>query len=517
MITPRIRPIALILKSSRRGRANRAVVAYIVFINVAVGASILAICWFLWRMDDRPRPAERKVTSGGVAESAERQADDTAAVEPAPTASELDSDATATDDKTIPLPPSVGSDDESQAEQTQVDLMIAEVRQAAQQLLDRLPNSPDALEMMARLRFFLGETAQAADCWNQALQRDPTYAYAFDGLGRIASKKGKHEEAADLFREALKFQPALHETRQRLADALFHLQQFDAAVEALEFLLSQTPDSLEARLLLGKIQLQQQQFEAAKRQFTRAIKLAPEYPRAHYGLGMACRRLGEMELARKHLKQSAVLQAENRDADDARAIFHSPEVMRSELAKILGGIGRLQAAIGDRGRAEQLWRLSVSWDDRQIDSRTQLVAMLLAADRKGEAVAAAQEMTRVETRDPKYYCQAALFLAQLGDFRQAEQLLAKCRDVGPDLGWTYRESVQFYLATNLDPEQAALLAIQAAELDPSEINLRLLSDALDRVCDSQSVKEHVGITLGRVPKDSPLRELLDRFGSGEVP
>lgn len=233
--------------------------------------------------------------------------------------------------------------------------LMDELRGETDRLVQSYPNSPDAMEIKARVRFLLGENAAASECWRKALELNPNYAYAYCGLGRVAASRSDYEEAISLLRQAVSIAPELTDAVHELSDCLQKVGKVDEAIGVLESHLDRNPNSTETRALLGFAYLAAKDFQCARQAFEPVVARHPDFARAQFGLATCLARLGEKEAAAGAMKRHQKSQAQTRQrVTDARSRVDDLQSRLVDASFTLVGVCRVYMAHGTFPEAERL-------------------------------------------------------------------------------------------------------------------------------------------------------------------
>jgi tetratricopeptide (TPR) repeat protein len=155
--------------------------------------------------------------------------------------------------------------------------------EALEQLVERTPNNPKILSLLARNMADLGETESAIHTAQRALQES-------NGSLQLISKAELHYLLGSL----------LIRTRQ-LDQAVFHLSESIAL----------TPNYIEPYLELGHAQQERRQFRQALEVYQRATRIAPNDPRPHYLAGIAFKEGKDYQASETMLRRAADLAPED--------------------------------------------------------------------------------------------------------------------------------------------------------------------------------------------------------------
>lgn len=255
-----------------------------------------------------------------------------------------------------PAGSSRGPEDSTQAEAAG-EATTDEVARLARRLAERFPDSPDALAVVARAQFWLGNSAAAEETCQRSLKLDPGFAPAYQAMGTVAAKKGDYEKAAQMYRKAWSLDPRLVEAAGYLADALINLGEAEEAAKVLEESIRRQPRVAGSHFLLGQARLQTKEFEKARQSFEKTVALVPTYTQAYYGLAVACTRLGQVDPARRYREQFEVLKAKDQERERNRL---TPFEHAASMREAVGGICRAAAEAyqrhGELSESERLRR-----------------------------------------------------------------------------------------------------------------------------------------------------------------
>ena len=163
-----------------------------------------------------------------------------------------------------------------------------EAARLASQALDRKPDQPRAMEVLAVAKFALGDYAAAAAIYHKLVPDSPTFAdgirvYA-DALARQALVTQQYEKAAKLARQSLELQPNQPDALKILAEAQFWTADFTGAAETCHKLNNLYPQAAdEVRLYADRLALTywgKHQYQEAASLAALSLDLKPGQPQA---------------------------------------------------------------------------------------------------------------------------------------------------------------------------------------------------------------------------------------------
>lgn len=390
--------------------------------------------------------------------------------------------------------------------------VVEEARHVAHWLMERFPNDPDSLEVMARVHHWLGDSAEAVKCWQQCLELNPDYVHAYFGMGIVAEGKGEYQKAVKLFRRAAELAPDSPEPQRQLASALINLGQMDEAISVLETHVKSTPDPAAALVMLGMAYRHLKDFERAKETYEAAIRAYPANPNAHYGLAIACTRLGETEQAKEHMARFKELMAKEKNLrKNQRRQFDDLAEMSQKLAGTYTTAGQLFDGNGKPAEAERLWRRGAAVDPTGVACRRALAKMLGEQGRIPDALDVLAQLAAIEPENPGYQMDIGWLNAELKQFDEAEQAYRKACELAPEHPYGYVGLARLYLQTDQKPQETTELAETAVRLQPTAVNYWLLGLARERNGDDQGALSAIRRAMGLEAGNATYRRDYERI------
>ena len=250
--------------------------------------------------------------------------------------------------------------------------LTAEANQVAQRLLERFPESPQALTLAGSVYYAFGDQAAADRCWEDSLSIDPDFAPTSQRMGEAAWERGDYGRAVSLLRKAIDADPSLTPAVAfLLADSLMNAGSPQEAVDALEQADGQGSLSVEGTILLGHGYLQTGQYDKAKDRFAAGLLMDPGSSKIHFGLATVYARLGQAEESRKHREMYAKLKTQKLDQTTSqRSSLRSTELgdMRPFAVQTYVNAGTIHASHGDIRQAEAYWVRAVELDPQHPEA-----------------------------------------------------------------------------------------------------------------------------------------------------
>jgi Tfp pilus assembly protein PilF len=114
------------------------------------------------------------------------------------------------------------------------------------QVLQALPNQPDALHLLGLIAKQKGDLKTAAQLMRKALNFNPNYVEAFVNLGATLQEQSQFDLAADCYRKALALRPNYAEVHSNLGVVLKAQENLHEAAQSFVIALTLKPDFSEA-------------------------------------------------------------------------------------------------------------------------------------------------------------------------------------------------------------------------------------------------------------------------------
>lgn len=172
---------------------------------------------------------------------------------------------------------------------------------------------------LARASSAAGDAAGAIEAYSRVLELEPGNARAAHNLGNVHFRAGRHAEAERLYGRALELDPDYLLALFHHGYVLHQLNRPDEAAARFDRCLAHRPaDAREARTRFdcgfyrGVLRFRAGELDAAAAIMEEVVRALPQHPEAHHYLGMAYRRLGRLEEARRELELHARLKAAQR-------------------------------------------------------------------------------------------------------------------------------------------------------------------------------------------------------------
>lgn len=345
--------------------------------------------------------------------------------------------------------------------------LLREADDVANRLLERFPDSQEAVNVMARLHYRVGKTEEAFKWWQACVELDPGYTEAYSAMGAIAQENGDFAQAVDLCGKAAELDPRSSSIPVHLAESLMRLGKPEEAVQVLEKNLDNHPKSMASLALLGSAYVRLKEYEKARQYLEEAIEMAPDYTNAYYGLVTACAKLADNEKSKEYLEKFKALKARDEQAhrDQLKALDDLARI-RSHLAYVYAAAGKVYLANGDFGTGEEYLLKATELAPDEAECRTVLAWLYEQQGRTDEALATLADVGKRASDDLGAQMSIASAYARLERFEEAESAYRKAIELTPHQAGGYAALAELCLQTGGKLPEAKVLALKAVDLEP---------------------------------------------------
>ena len=231
-------------------------------------------------------------------------------------------------------------------------LRLAEAETVYGQILEQIPEEPNALHFMGILRHQQGDAASAVRLIRDAAERIPGEAGPWINLGNVLVENGEFDEAIRAYLRATELAPKSVQPFNNLGILYTRQQKWEQAETYFVRGLEMVPDSAYLHLNYSRMLQASGRLREAAAHGIRSISLDPKSATARKLLGLSYHLLGEKDNAIRTFTEWHQLQP-----DDPEAVHH--------LAAM--GVGDVPARASDR-YVEQLFDSFADSFDRQLQS-----------------------------------------------------------------------------------------------------------------------------------------------------
>ena len=137
--------------------------------------------------------------------------------------------------------------------------------------------------------------------WTDAMNKSPYESLPYNNLGVAYKNKGDYVMAREIFYKGIRLAPNEWILHYNLANVFRATKEFDLALEEYDRAIRLNPLVPPAYDGKGYIHLFRGEIEESAELFRKAIDIKPDYASAHYNMGIAMKRLGRFDDARREL------------------------------------------------------------------------------------------------------------------------------------------------------------------------------------------------------------------------
>jgi len=159
------------------------------------------------------------------------------------------------------------------------------------------------------------------------------------------------------------------------------------------------------------------------------------------------------------------------DFADARDSFQAALALQPGDPNMLYNLAQCHDRLGQRDKAEPLYRQCLQGKPNHVPCRHALVVLLWETNRKEEAVQMVEDWLKSQPRLAAAYAEHAWIWRQVGDLPRAHSRLQQAHLLDPNDNHTLVQLAQVYEAMNR-PDRAAVLYERSLEIDPNQPDVR---------------------------------------------
>jgi tetratricopeptide (TPR) repeat protein len=362
-------------------------------------------------------------------------------------------------------------------------------RDALRQMPSKLRETPEVLELEARLLLATGDANGASTAARRAVERTGTAASDKPArierlvlLGQTLSRAKRDDEAVDAFEQALGLDPKIYVARLALVAIDLRHQRFDQAAQAARLVIQEQPKLPNAHELLIAVLMAQGNQDEARAAANAYVAALPRSAEAVAMRAKVLLELGEPRSARADLVHALELQPSLMPAfelilDLERKLggYDAAAALGARLAQKAGTsaayvrLGAFHDKNGQHDAAAKCFRRAVELSPSDVGAWRVLATHLAAHAQRDEAIAALQKVVALAPRREDGYRELAKLQSQAGRVDRARSTYQQWLAINPravaalnNLAMLYAES---RAAADLD--QGILLAERAHAEAPS--------------------------------------------------
>jgi len=386
--------------------------------------------------------------------------------------------------------------------------LLLEIDEVLEGLAEQFPDTPETLEVAARVHFRLDMPDEVIRYCQRSLELDPGFGMAYYWLGIITRQKGHHAEAAEHFRKALDLKTNSPGLIVDLSDALVKAGRPEEAIPLLRDDLRAHPTSVASLIVLGEVYAQCKRFQEARTTLEAALRAAPEYTRAYLALATACAQLGDKAKSKEYLERFKALKErdEQQHRESLKGVDRLAD-MRLDAAQARLAAARVYLLHGEFQAAEEHLLRACQLAPKEWECRQVLSWLYESQDRAGEALKLLEDFEAAAPEDPKVQMCLGSLHGRLGRVDEAVRAYRKAIDLTPGQGFARAALADLFLhaGTPGSLAEAKALAQKAAELEPAGRHFFLLALACRRSGDAAAARKALDRALALEPQNEQFR------------
>ena len=168
---------------------------------------------------------------------------------------------------------------------------LAQAEVLYKQVLQAVPNQPDALHLLGLVAKQKGELATAAQLMRRALNFNPNYVEAYVNLGATLQEQGDLSEAADCYRKALALRPNYAEVHSNLGVVLKAQNNLHDSAQSFIQALELNPNSVETFANLDALLKEMSEPAEALLYYRKVLAISPTNIAAQQGAYLSLSRV----------------------------------------------------------------------------------------------------------------------------------------------------------------------------------------------------------------------------------
>lgn len=320
------------------------------------------------------------------------------------------------------------------------------------------PDDIATIHMLALVDFLARDYKAANNTIQQVLKVAPDFMPGVFLAGLVQKELGSYEQAQAHLARVLEWTPENLFARRSLASALAQTGQLRRAIEVLQPGLKQAPNDPGVTALAGELYLQNSEFVKAAQYFDVATKSNPKDATSRSRLGISRMASGDMERAFADLESAVALDATNYQADLALIVAN---LNRSNYEQALVAMESLEKKQPNNPVTFNL-KAVILMGKKDIPAARKNFERAL--ELKPTFLAAAANLAQLDIQEKNPKGARARLESLLGKNKNDGQVLLALAELGPALGATQKEQVNWLERARMDSPQSVPPQLMLARL-----------------------------------------------------
>lgn len=362
-----------------------------------------------------------------------------------------------------------------------------ETEEVVTNLIDDYPTVVVPHKIAAEFEMSTYRYEEAQSHWQAALKLRPQSIEAQTGLARVALEQGRPQEAVTRLEKLLQDDRSNVDLATQLARGLQQTGKLDEAAEVANRALTQFPREPTLLQTTAEIESQRGKLEASKELCLRGIEVNPSNGSLHFILSNVARRLGDVELADKHLEISRQLRPETKTGG-GEFEKHYDESLRRIVGYTMAQAAEFYLDQGDAQQATQIaLRAAEIYPQGGLIYRV-LSKVLYRQERFQDAYQAERRLVAVEPNNPLNYVNLSKIAFLAGDPSGGRDALLAAYKRMPDSSTVATALAAYYLEEG-DLKSAQKMAQESIQITPSVHAYQVLAAASAGLGDLQGKQQ----------------------------
>lgn len=312
-----------------------------------------------------------------------------------------------------------------------------------EQVLEDVPEQPDALHLMGVVRHQSGDHEGAIDLIKRSIKQKPKNADAYSNLGAAETAVGDLDAAAKSFKRAIKLNPGFVDAHANLAAIAVRRGADEEAIRSFRKAQSLSPQEPRFMMRLAELYLKHDQYNDAVTWFERYLSVAVDDADAHNNLAYALDSLYRLDEAEVHYRRAAELKPD------------MPEIANN-WASVLRRLGKAE-------EAEEQYQRAMEMKPEQWEDLANYAGALFNGGAAEKALALFETLTLERPDDGGVFHDFGNALMQTGRFQDSEIALRRALKLCPE-----QDAIRITFAHSLLRNKKNEEAVQTLQAIPSD-------------------------------------------------
>ncbi|MBF0584316.1 MAG: tetratricopeptide repeat protein, partial [Magnetococcales bacterium] len=322
---------------------------------------------------------------------------------------------------------------------------LKEAEALYQRILERQPNSADAMHLLGHLWHQQGDPRLAAEWIGKAVAANPKQPIFLHNLGIVWVGLGNTQQAIDCFQRVLALQPTHHEALYHLGNCLREQKKNKEAIDCYQKAVTLHPALFDAWNSMGNVLLAEGRKEEAIACYRKTVEIYPTHQNAYTNLANALAGQGETAeaircyqkaleiqptLCEAHNGMGSTLQKEGK-LEEAIACFQRVLAINPAYHSAYHNLGIALQSQGKLAEAFEYYQKVLTIQPNSPETYNNIGSVLVAQAKITEAMAYYQKALELNPRFYQAYGNIGIAHQKNEDLAQAIIYYQKAIDICP--------------------------------------------------------------------------------------